>query len=147
MPDLKIGALARSTGTSAPTIRYYEAIGLLPRPARRGGGQRSYGDSDVARLTFIRRCRAFGFAIDQVRTLVALVDDRKSDCTQARDIAQRHLDAVRAKQAELRALERSIAAFVLSCEQACIGGAGPDCAIIEDLAAPRAKARTARGCA
>jgi DNA-binding transcriptional MerR regulator len=145
MPDLKIGALARSTGTSAPTIRYYESIGLLPRPARRGGGQRSYGDADVRRLTFIRRCREFGFPIDRVRTLVALVQDRERSCLEARDLAQKHLDAVRAKLTELRALERSIAAFVPSCEQSCAGGPGPDCVILEDLAEPAPQlARAAR---
>jgi DNA-binding transcriptional MerR regulator len=66
MSDLKIGALAAQTGTNAPTIRYYEEIGLLQRAHRRPGGQRVYGDADIKRLTFIRRCREFGFSIDQV---------------------------------------------------------------------------------
>jgi DNA-binding transcriptional MerR regulator len=65
--NLKIGALAESTGTNAPTIRYYESIGLLPCPGRRGGGQRTYGDEVVKRLTFICRCRDFDFPIDKVR--------------------------------------------------------------------------------
>ena len=52
--ELKIGDLARATGTSTPTVRYYEQIGLLPAPQRRGA-QRRYGDGDVRRLTFIRR--------------------------------------------------------------------------------------------
>jgi DNA-binding transcriptional MerR regulator len=71
MGDLKIGALARQTGTNAPTIRYYEEIGLLRSAGRQAGNQRVYGDADVKRLTFIRRCREFGFSIDQVRSLVA----------------------------------------------------------------------------
>jgi tripartite-type tricarboxylate transporter receptor subunit TctC len=58
-----------------------------------------YGDADVQRLTFIRRCREFGFAIDQVRSLVALVEDPQSSCMDARDLAQAHLAAVRAKLA------------------------------------------------
>jgi hypothetical protein len=48
---LKIGALAERTGTNAPTIRYYEQIGLLPRADRRDGGQRTYGKEDARRLT------------------------------------------------------------------------------------------------
>ena len=44
---LKIGALARLTHTSAPTIRYYEEIGLLPPAARHDSGPRCYGASDV----------------------------------------------------------------------------------------------------
>ena len=131
---LKIGALAERTGTNSPTIRYYESIGLLPRPHRRDGGQRSYGEADVKRLTFIRRCREFGFPIEKVRTLVRLTQDRARSCTEARDVAQEQLIAVRAKLAELKALERSLFSFVISCDTSCAGGPGPDCVILEDLA-------------
>ena len=61
--ELKIGALARVAQTSVPTVRYYEQIGLLPPAARQGGSQRVYAEADVRRLTFIRRCREFGFPI------------------------------------------------------------------------------------
>lgn len=87
---MKIGSLAERTGTNAPTIRYYEEIGLLPRPSRRDGGQRSYGEEDVRRLTFIRRCREFGFPIEQVRTLAALFQDQGRSCMEARDLAYEH---------------------------------------------------------
>jgi DNA-binding transcriptional MerR regulator len=133
MPNLKIGALAERTGTNAPTIRYYEEIGLLRAADRQSGGQRVYGEADVKRLTFIRRCREFGFSIDQVRALVALVQDPLSSCMHARDLAYEHLVAVRAKLAELKALERSISAFVASCDASCAGGPGPDCVILDDL--------------
>lgn len=132
--DLKIGVLAARTGTTAPTIRYYEAIGLLPPAGRHGGGQRRYGPDDVRRLGFIRRCREFGFPIEQVRDLAALVEDESRCCTQARDIAQAHLASVRAKLAELRALEREIAAFVERCDTACVGGPGPACVPLAELA-------------
>ena len=141
---MKIGSLAERTGTNAPTIRYYEEIGLLPRPSRRDGGQRSYGEEDVRRLTFIRRCREFGFPIEQVRTLAALFQDQGRSCMEARDLAYEHLTAVRAKLKELRALERSIAAFVESCDSACAGGPGPDCVILDDLGAPEARRTMAR---
>lgn len=139
MSVLKIGALAQRTATNAPTIRYYEEIGLLPRP-RRSGAQRSYDDEDVKRLTFIRRCREFGFSIESVRALVALSTDSRRSCMDARDLAQAHLTAVRTKLRELKALERSIAAFVGNCENRCAGGPGPECVIFEDLATPNANA-------
>jgi DNA-binding transcriptional MerR regulator len=143
MPSLKIGALAERTGTNAPTIRYYEEIGLLRAADRQAGGQRVYGDPDVERLTLIRRCREFGFSIDQVRALVALVQDPQSSCMHARDLAQDHLAAVRAKLAELKTLERSIAAFVARCDASCAGGPGPDCVVLDD----RAKGRWSRNAA
>ena len=141
MNHLKIGDLAERTGTSAPTIRYYEQIGLLRPPARQGGGQRVYSRADVERLTFIRRCREFDFSIDQVRALVATMQDPKSSCMDARDMAAEHLTAVRAKMRELRALERSLVAFVKSCDTSCAGGPGPECVILDDLAKPFASER------
>jgi DNA-binding transcriptional MerR regulator len=136
MPSLKIGALAERTGTTASTIRYYEEIALLRAADRQSGGQRVYGHGDVQRLIFIRRCREFGFSIDQVRVLVALMQDPQSSCADVRDLAQQHLAAVRAKLSELKALERTIAAFVASCDQSCAGGPGPDCVVLQDLATP-----------
>ena len=142
MSNLKIGTLAKQTGTNAPTIRYYEEIGLLRSAGRQAGNQRVYSDADVKSVTFIRRCREFGFSIDQVRSLVALVQDPASSCVHARDLAQQHLVSVRAKLAELKALERSIAAFVTDCDASCSGGPGPNCVILDDLSKCRNVAPT-----
>lgn len=133
---MKIGVLAKRTRTNAPTIRYYEQIGLLPPASRREGGQRRYSEQDVKRLTFIRRCREFGFPIEQVRALGSVMQSRDRSCVEAREIAREHLQAVRAKLGELKALERSITGFVESCDSACVGGPGPDCVILVDLAEP-----------
>lgn len=134
MKAIKIGALAERTGTNAPTIRYYEQIGLLRTPSRLHGAQRAYGDADVRRLTFIRRCRDLGFSIEQVRSLAALVDDRDRSCMHARDLGREHLVAIRSKLAELKALEQNVASFVTTCDSTCAGGPGPDCVILADLA-------------
>ena len=133
---MKIGELARRTGTNAPTIRFYEEIRLLPAPARRNGGQRCYDDSDCRRLTFIRQCREFGFPIEQIRSLVKLTEDDDRSCMEARSIAQVHLEAVREKLAELKGLERNLADFIKRCDEVCCGGPGPDCVILKDMAEP-----------
>ena len=119
---LRIGDLARRTGTTVPTIRYYEQIGLL-RPAARSGGQRTYDNEDVRRLSFIRRCRDFDFPIDDIRALLTLLHNGKS-CTEARKLAEGRL-------AELQALEASIASLVTCCAETCDGGAAPDCVILQ----------------
>jgi len=131
---MKIGTLATRTGTNVPTIRYYESIGLLPQASRREGGQRTYTDADAQRLTFIRRCREFGFSIDQVRSLDALGRDRSRSCMELRDVAARHLATVRARIRELKALASDLDAFVQACDQTCAGGPGPECTILGDLA-------------
>ncbi len=137
---MKIGHLAQATQTTTPTIRYYEDIGLLPTPPRQAGSQRVYGHDDVKRLTFIRRCRDFGFPIEKVRVLASLMQDSDRSCSEARDVAFAHLTEIRQKLSELRELERSVAAFVDSCDRSCAGGVGTDCVMLEELAvapAPR----------
>ncbi|MGH8077962.1 MAG: MerR family transcriptional regulator, partial [Lysobacter sp.] len=131
--EMRIGRLATVTNTTPPTIRYYEEIGLLSSGVRGSGSQRVYGEGDVRRLTFIRRCREFGFPIEKVRMLVSLVQDQERSCMEARDLAFAHLTEVRQKLDELRELERSIAAFVTSCDQSCAGGPGAACVMLEEL--------------
>lgn len=132
-----IGALAKAAGVSTPTIRYYEEIGLLPPASRTNGGQRSYDAADLSRVTFIKQCRDFGFGIDQVRVLLDLSISGERDCAETRDIAQKHLDDVRQKLAELRSLEQRLETFVDRCNDACAGGPGQDCVIFKDMAAAK----------
>jgi DNA-binding transcriptional MerR regulator len=131
--NLTIGVLASHTKTNVPTIRYYEEIDLLPRAQRAANGHRFYREADLKRLIFIKRCRDFGFPIEQVRELVALFEDGDRACIEVRDLAQVHLNSVREKLKELRQLETSLAAFVTSCDEACCAGPTRDCVIIEDL--------------
>jgi DNA-binding transcriptional MerR regulator len=133
---LTIGALSAQTQCSVPTIRYYEQIGLLPPPQRASNGHRYYRDSDLKRLGFIKRCRDFGFPIEQVRGLAGLFEDGGRACVEVRDLAQEHLEQVRARMAELRLLEASLEACVSSCDAGCSGGTTRDCVIILDMAAP-----------
>jgi DNA-binding transcriptional MerR regulator len=131
---ITIGELSTQTHCTVPTIRYYEQIGLLPQPERASNGHRYYRDEDLKRLTFIKRCRDFGFPIDQVRDLAGLFDDDGRACVEVRDLAQVHLGQVRAKLDEMRQLEASLTAFVTSCDATCIGGTTRDCVIIGDMA-------------
>jgi DNA-binding transcriptional MerR regulator len=126
---MRIGILAERTGTTVPTIRYYEQIGLL-RPAARSGGQRTYDNEDVRRLSFIRRCRDFDFPIDDIRALLSLLHNGKS-CTEARKLAEGRLAELRRRRAELQALEASIASLVTCCADTCDGGAASDCVILQ----------------
>ena len=97
---VRIGALAEQTGCSVPTIRYYEEIGLIPPARRRSSGHRVYDASAVQTLGFVRRCRDFGFTLEQIRLLASLSRDPRRDCDEARDLAQEHLKGVRAKMLE-----------------------------------------------
>jgi DNA-binding transcriptional MerR regulator len=141
--SLTIGVLATHTSTTVPTIRYYEEIGLLPQAQRSANGRRYYRDVDLKRLGFIKRCRDFGFPIEQVRELVKLFEDGDRSCIEVRNLAQMHLDIVRAKLEEMRQLETSLVSFVESCDEMCCQGTTKDCAIMEDLTAVKPDMATA----
>jgi DNA-binding transcriptional MerR regulator len=144
--NLAIGVLAERTQCSVPTIRYYEEIGLLPNAERGANGHRYYGEDDVRRLQFIKRCRDFGFPIEQVKLLTGLFQDGDRACVEVRDLAQEHLDQVRAKLKEMRQLESSLATFVTSCNAACSKGPTRNCVIIEDLSTVNTDAVAASCC-
>ena len=126
---LAIGALSERTGCKVETIRFYERAHLLPAPARSPGGYRLYRKDHLKRLTFIRRARALGFSIDEVRKLLELADERKRPCAEVRVVAGAHLDDVQAKIADLRAMERVLRDTVARCAD----GRRANCALIEAL--------------
>jgi DNA-binding transcriptional MerR regulator len=136
LSNLTIGALSAQTSCNIPTIRYYKQIGLLPSPGRAANGHRYYREADLKRLVFIKRCRDFGFPIEQVRSLVGLFEDGDRSCVEVRDMAQAHLTAVRLKIREMQQLEASLAGFVDSCNTSCSAGVTRNCSIVEDWSAP-----------
>jgi MerR family transcriptional regulator, mercuric resistance operon regulatory protein len=130
---LTIGVLAKTTGCQAETIRFYEHVGLLPAPRRSPGGYRLYGDGHVTRLTFVRRAREVGFSLAEVRTMLRLADERARPCAEVRVVASTHLRAVRARIADLQAMERVLRATVARCAR----GTGSDCPLLDTLSGAR----------
>ncbi len=127
---LKIGDLAKATGTKANTIRFYEEIGLLPAPARTGGNYRVYDASHLRRLAFIRRCRDIGLGIDQVRELLDLADQRDRSCGSVEAIARSHRAAIGQKIVDLQAVDRELGRMIDRCGH----GTVAECGILEALA-------------
>lgn len=127
---MKIGQIAKSTGTKVETIRYYESIGLLPEPARTQSNYRDYGSDHLARLSFVRRARGLGFSLDEVRDLLALADNPDQPCNEVDELARGHLAAIEAKIADLSKLRATLADLVDSCSH----GSVEECRVIEALA-------------
>jgi MerR family mercuric resistance operon transcriptional regulator len=128
-PELTIGDLSRRTGCKVETIRYYERIALLPAPARSAGGHRLYRDGDLKRLTFIRRARELGFTLDEVRSLLRLVDSGQYTCAEVKAITLDHLGDIRRKISDLRKMARVLE----DTAELCDGGVSADCPIVEAL--------------
>lgn len=96
-----ISQVARLTGVNAKIIRYYEAVGLLPRPARFTNHYRRYSSADVNRLILLRRIRQLGIPLAQAQSLLRDISDAR--CI---DVQQ---ELLRLVQARLIALDREIA--------------------------------------
>lgn len=105
---MKIGELARLTGTKAETIRYYEKIMLLRAPERTGGNYRDYGQGDQDRLTFIRHARELGFEIAEIRSLLDLEERSEQDPAEVERIVTRHIQVTRRKIAQLTKLQAEL---------------------------------------
>src|SRR5690606_27468455 len=115
---LSRGELARRTGVNSETIRYFERIGILSTPPRTQGGHRVYDEGHVRTLSFVSRARGLGFAPNEVRAIVDLGGPGKACCDEVQDIAERHLEQVRTKIADLLEIERLLAATVDRCSGA-----------------------------
>ena len=108
---LTVGQLARATGVPAKTIRYYEQVGVLPVPRRSGAGYRHYSRHDVHRLLFIRRARALGLSLANLKALTADLDS--GECLTMRPrlhaLVTEQLRTVQQQIAEFQLLERQLA--------------------------------------
>lgn len=69
---MRIQEFSSQTGVSTDTIRYYEKIGVLPKPSRGENGYRSYPDSMVEQVRLINRAKELGFSLNEIKDLSAL---------------------------------------------------------------------------
>ena len=113
---MKIGALARRTGTPVETIRYYEREGLLPAAQRSEANYRLYTEAHAQRLSFIRHCRGLDMAQDEIRTLLALQDAPQSSCRAINELLDAHIGHVAARMRELQQLKQQLQALRARCQ-------------------------------
>jgi DNA-binding transcriptional MerR regulator len=90
---LTIGEVARLAGVTPDTIRYYERVGVVPRPSRTPAGYRQYGDGVVNRLAVIRNAQRFGFSLKELAEFLRVRDAGGKPCYQVREAARRILAA------------------------------------------------------
>ena len=112
-PSLPIGAVAAAAGVNVETVRFYRRKGLLPEPRRPYGQIRRYGESDVARVKFVKSAQRLGFSLEEVAGLLRLEDG--THCDEARVMAEQKLDDVRSKLRDLRSMESALKRLVADC--------------------------------
>lgn len=112
---MHIGQLARQAGVPIDTVRYYERNGLLPPPPRRESGYRDYPSQDIARLRFVRRAKALGFTLNEIRELLALSRHRDEDMADFRAAAAAKLADIERKLAELARVREGLRTLLGEC--------------------------------
>lgn len=128
---MQIGQLAKLTGVAIDTVRYYERHGILPPPQRQASGYRRYDEQDAARLHFVRRAKALGFTLAEIRDLLALSGRRDDDMASLKVAAMEKLADVEHRLAELERIRGGLRALVASCPG---HGALETCPILAALA-------------
>jgi DNA-binding transcriptional MerR regulator len=134
---VQIGKVARETGLSVDTIRFYEKEGLLQEPSRSEGGFRLYTAADIEHLRFIRSAQELGFSLAEIRELLVIQDERTESCTHVRGLIQTRLAAIRGKIEDLRLLERHLKQALHKCDDALGHGdaaAHEHCPVLEEIA-------------
>ncbi len=110
------GQLAKLTSVNAETIRYYEKSSLLDEPARSIKGYRIYSETDVSRLTFIRRSRELGFSINEIKALLNLQNTGEESCGYVQQASQSHLTDIQNKITDLKKMEKTLISLIKQCK-------------------------------
>ena len=127
--EMKVGALAEETGVHVETIRYYQNLGLMPKPARAHGSVRRYGTEAADRLRFIKRAQGLGFSLEEVKILLDL--SVGEHCAETRAFAVQKRALVEGKIADLKSIRLALDELSRACGT---GRKGRGCPIIEKLA-------------
>ena len=127
---MNIGEAAKASGVSAKMIRHYEENGLVPKVSRTASGYRVYRDTDVHVLRFVRRARDLGFSLVEIKALLGLWGNRRRASADVKRLAQKHVDELDRRIAEMQAMRRTL----VNLSHHCHGDARPDCPILDDLA-------------
>lgn len=115
MKTMKIGEVARLSGTGIETIRFYEREGLLLELERRPSGYRQYDESTVERPEYVRRAKELGFTLAEIRELLELSFVSQTCCDNIRQRANAKIADIESKIRSLQQMKRSLVKIVEQC--------------------------------
>lgn len=128
---MKIGELARATGSRIETIRFYEREGLLPAAERTEANYRIYTEAHVQRLAFVRHCRSLDMALEEIRVLLHFKDSPGEDCGAVNALLDAHIGHVADRVQELQKLEQELRRLRSQCQAI---QSAAQCGILSELA-------------
>lgn len=130
---LTIGQLAKATGTTSVTIRYYERQGLIAPSKRSKGGYRLYPDSIIPRFYFIKNAKSVGFTLDEIKELLSLQQKKNIRSRAVKDLTLSKVDEIKNKINALNRMKKALSTWADACD-----GKVPleECPILENLYQP-----------
>ena len=105
---MRIGELAQRAGLTTKALRFYEQAGVLPQPPRTASGYRDYDATALPRLRFVRAAQAAGLTLSEIRTVIAVREDRGAPCGHVTALLDRHAAALDERIAELEATRAEV---------------------------------------
>ena len=115
MSRYSIGQVAKQSGISVETIRYYEKKGLLKEPKRKESGYRQYKQEAIARLSFIQQAKELGFSLKEIGELLSIRSDENNLCNEVKQLAQEKLGNIESKLKMLQRMRKSLKKLVDVC--------------------------------
>ena len=112
---MRIGEIAKEVHMPVDTIRFYERVGLLPRPGRTVSNYRTYSSDHVDRLIFIRRCRGLDMSLDEIRLLLQFSGEPQRQCATVNEILDEHIGQVESRIVELQNLAKQLKQLRTGC--------------------------------
>lgn len=129
---MNIGEAAKISGVNAKLIRHYEAIGIIPKASRSEAGYRTYFETDVHILSFVKRARNLGFSMKEIKKLVSLWRNKSRASAEVKNLAVKHIEEMEQKILELQSMVKTLRHLAKTCH----GDQRPDCPILNGLANP-----------
>jgi len=116
MSNYSIGQVAKQSGISIETIRYYEKEGLLEKPERTESGYRQYNESVIERLSFIQQAKGLGFTLAEILELLSLEIKTGTTSKDIKQMAQSKLHTIEEKIKMLKRMQRTLKDLVTQCD-------------------------------
>ena len=106
---MKIGELAKVSGLTTKTIRFYESEGLLPQPPRTASGYRMYAQGDLQRLGFVSKAKRVGLTLREIKEILLLNDRDEPTCGHVRTLLDEKLAEIDEAISDLTEIRSQVA--------------------------------------
>lgn len=137
---MKINEVARITGLTPKTIRFYEQKGIITEPYRRDNGYREYAELHINELQMIKRSRLVGFSLDECKVLLDMSQDPLRRSADVKQKVRCKIVEIDEQINELKQMKATLKSLM----HACPGDDNANCPIIDALSFPLSP--TSGGC-